>query len=136
LFAALTAGSAEHWLSAVTGTSFIPSTPPLAFHSSKARRAPSLVDTPKVCTEPLNGASIATLSSPLKVGAAGAVVAAAAAGAAGAAVGAAAGAQDANSIAANTNTINAFFFIFSSPLEFYFECSLMLVIGFSNHLLL
>ncbi len=32
LLAAFTAGSAVHWLSATTGTTFMPSTPPFAFH--------------------------------------------------------------------------------------------------------
>src|SRR4029453_16070271 len=64
LFAALTAGSGVHWLSSTTVTIFLPFTPPLAFHSSTASRAPSRVDTPKVGTGPDRGANTATLRSP------------------------------------------------------------------------
>jgi len=48
LLAAFTAGSGVHWLSSTTGTIFMPLTPPLAFHSSMAKRAPSRVETPNV----------------------------------------------------------------------------------------
>src|SRR4030042_3549913 len=36
LLAAFTAGSGVHWLSSTIGTIFLPSTPPLAFHSPMA----------------------------------------------------------------------------------------------------
>src|SRR5512136_3399538 len=61
LFAALTAGSGVHWLSSTTAVIFLFKTPPLAFHSSMARSAPSRVMTPKVGTGPDRGAKIATL---------------------------------------------------------------------------
>ena len=62
LLAAFTAGSGVHWLSSTMGSIFTPRTPPLAFHSSMASRAPSRVETPKVGTGPDRGARIATFS--------------------------------------------------------------------------
>src|SRR5450759_2947184 len=69
LLVALTAGSGVHWLSSTMGVIFAPNTPPLAFHSLMANKAPSLVDTPKVGTGPDRGARIAILISVAAAGA-------------------------------------------------------------------
>src|SRR4030065_139105 len=68
LLAAFTAGSGVHWLSSTMASIFFFSTPPLAFHSSMASRAPSRVDTPKVGTGPERGARMAIFTT---LGAAG-----------------------------------------------------------------
>src|SRR4030042_1357766 len=68
LLAAFTAGSGVHRLSSTMASIFFFSTPPLAFPSSMASRAPSRVDTPKVGTRPDRGARRAVFTT---LGAAG-----------------------------------------------------------------